>query len=465
MSIFDETRIENDSLGARNISNDVYYGIHTLRAVENFSGISRASLSEFPEFINALASVKEAAALANRDLGVLDGHIAGCIAEACREVSRGLLRDQFPVDMIQGGAGTSTNMNINEVVANRALELYGKNKGQYEHISPLDHVNRGQSTNDVYPTAIRIAVRSSLEPLQSSLEALGSAFRTKAAGYDDTLKLGRTQLQDAVPMTVGQEFRAFAHVVERDSRLIAESDGPLRSVNLGGTAIGTGINGSAGYAEKVVEVLGARLDRPVHCAADLVASTQDVGPLIQASSHIKAVAIDLSKICNDLRLLSSGPRGGFGELVLPAVQAGSSIMPGKINPVIPEAVNQIAFAVIGNDATVSAAGEAGQLQLNAFEPVIVYRILESARMLTLGCTLLKAKCVDDLLVNKKVSKDNVLNSLGLATVLSPYIGYARASRVAKEASEHDCRVIDVVRKHAFSALPPLDEVLSPANMT
>ena len=382
-----ETRREHDSLGEREIPAGAYYGAQTSRAVENFP-ISGIPLSSFPEFINALAIVKKACALANHDLNNLEEAKKSAIVEACDEILAGKLHDQFPVDMIQGGAGTSTNMNTNEVVANVALEVMGKAKGDYAALHPNDDVNMSQSTNDAYPTALRLAVIFAAEPLIAALDELAYAFKAKAVEFSDVLKIGRTQLQDAVPMTLGQEFDAFFVTIKEDVSRIREVAALFREVNLGATAIGTGITADPRYAALAIEELARISKQPLVPASNLIEATSDMGAFVLFSGVLKRVAVKLSKICNDLRLLSSGPRAGFGEIRLPAVQAGSSIMPGKVNPVIPEVVNQVAFIVIGHDLTVTMCAEGGQLQLNAFEPTIGYCLLASLRQLSAAITTL-----------------------------------------------------------------------------
>ena len=364
-----KTRIEHDLLGDREVPADAYWGVHTLRAVENFP-ISGRPIGEVPELVRALAAIKAAAAMANADLGLLSPERRDAIVAACEELRAGKLHDQFVVDQIQGGAGTSTNMNANEVIANRALELMGHAKGEYKYLHPNEHVNMGQSTNDVYPTALRLAAWRGLNNLIIALESLRGAFAEKAVEFADILKMGRTQLQEAVPMTLGQEFNTYAVMMAEDETRLAEVSALVCEINLGATAIGTGITAHPEYAERVRARLAEITTIPVVTAFDLVEATQDTGAFVQVSGVLKRVAVKLSKICNDLRLLSSGPRAGFNEINLPAKQAGSSIMPGKVNPVIPEVVNQVAFEVIGNDVTITMAAEGGQLQLNAFEPVI-----------------------------------------------------------------------------------------------
>ena len=367
-------RIEHDLLGDRAVPAAAYYGVHTLRAVENFP-ITGTSISIYPDLIAALACVKHAAALANRELGLLAEDKAAAIARACKEIGAGALADQFVVDVIQGGAGTSTNMNANEVIANRALELSGKARGDYQHVHPNNHVNLSQSTNDVYPTAVKIALHTAIEDLRAAMRLLVDAFLAKGGEYAPFVKMRRTQLQDAVPMTLGQEFTAFGHTIHEDVDRLGEAQALIREINMGATAIGTGLNAPEGYAEVVRAHLSRITGLDLITAPDLVEATADTGSFVQLSGVLKRCAVKLSKICNDLRLLSSGPRAGFGEINLPPMQPGSSIMPGKVNPVIPEVVNQVCFDIIGGDMTVTMAAEAGKLQPNVFEPVIANRML------------------------------------------------------------------------------------------
>ena len=389
------TRTEHDLLGNREVPADAYYGIHTLRAVENFP-VTGTPISHYPELIRALAQIKMAAARANHDLGLLNRTRTDAIVEACREIEAGKLHDQFVVDVIQGGAGTSTNMNANEVIANRALEILGHQRGDYLHLHPNEHVNMSQSTNDVYPTALKVATYMSIFRLVDAMGYLRAAFQRKAEEFRDVLKMGRTQLQDAVPMTLGQEFSTYAVMLGEDEERLKEAALLIREINLGATAIGTGINAHPHYAPLVCSLLAGISGVPVVTSPNLIEATQDCGSFVQLSGVLKRVAVKLSKTCNDLRLLSSGPRAGFGEINLPARQAGSSIMPGKVNPVIPEVVNQIAFEVIGNDMTVTFAAEAGQLQLNAFEPIIAHSMFKSITHLRQGCLILADRCVDGI---------------------------------------------------------------------
>src|SRR3989454_5821714 len=393
-------RVEHDLIGGRQVPADAYYGVHTLRALENFP-ITGTSISIYPELVSALACIKQAAAIANSELGLLDEKRAVAIRLACEEVREGKLLADFVVDVIQGGAGTSTNMNANEVICNRSLELLGHARGEYQHLHPLDHVNMSQSTNDVYPTAIKLALQFGIKRLAAEMRGLRSAFHQKSIEFESVLKVGRTQLQDAVPMTLGQEFSTYAVMLGEDEQRLAEAGDLIREINLGATAIGTGINAHPDYAPLVTTRLSEVSGVTFISAPNLVEATQDAGSFVQLSGVLKRVAVKLSKVCNDLRLLASGPRAGIGEINLPAVQAGSSIMPGKVNPVIPEVVNQIAFEVIGNDVTVSFAAEAGQLQLNAFGPIIAHSLFKSLTQLRNGCLTLAERCVKGITANRE----------------------------------------------------------------
>ena len=459
------TRAEHDLLGDVSVPASAYYGAHTVRALENFP-ISGASLAMQPHLITALATVKQAAATANRDVGLLARDKAAALVRACMEVRDGALHDQFVVDLIQGGAGTSTNMNANEVLANRALEHLGEARGSYAVLSPLEHVNLGQSTNDVYPTAVKLALDRHLQELLIVLAELRAAFEEKAVEFADILKIGRTQLQDAVPMTLGQEFGAYAVTISEDEQRLAEARLLLHELNLGGTAIGTALNAHPQYREGAVAELRRLTGIPtLRSADDLVEATQDVGVFVQLSGVIKRVAVKLSKICNDLRLLSSGPRAGLNEINLPARQAGSSIMPGKVNPVIPEVVNQIAFEVIGNDVTVTLAAEGGQLQLNAFEPIIARALFASLDHLTAGVRVLTTHCVRGITANEDHLARTVGNSSGLVTALSPLLGYEVATAVAQEAQRRGCGVIELVLDRDLLTPAQLDDLLAPRALT
>ena len=440
-----------------------YYGVHTARALTNFA-ISGMRIGEYPELVVALAAVKQAAAEANHALGLLPDHVARAIVAACREIRNGGLHDEFVVDVIQGGAGTSTNMNANEVIANRALELLGRSRGEYAVVHPLDHVNASQSTNDVYPTAVKLALHLAVERLLEAMDDLRLAFQAKADEFTDVLKLGRTQLQDAVPMTLGQEFGAYAVTLGEDQERLTEATALLREINLGATAIGTGLNADPRYAEAVRARLSGIVELELVTAPHLVEATSDCGVFVQLSGVLKRIAVKLSKTCNDLRLLSSGPTAGFGEINLPPVQAGSSIMPGKVNPVIPEVVSQIAFQVIGNDVTVTFAAEAGQLQLNAFEPVILASLMQSVRHLREGCRTLAARCVRGITANTDHLSHVVAHSIGLVTALSPAIGYEQSSAVAAEALRTGRPIAELVLERGLLTAAELERLLAPANL-
>ena len=458
------TRQEHDLLGDRDVPHEALYGIQTLRALENFP-ITGIPLREFPVLIEALASVKEAAARANHELGLLDDERTDLIVRAAQEIRAGRHHEHFLVDMIQGGAGTSTNMNANEVIANRALELRHEERGRYDVISPNDHVNLSQSTNDVYPTAVRLALHRSLGDFRAELSRLADAFAAKGHEFAPMLKMGRTQMQDAVPMTLGQEFMAFANTLREDVDRLTEAQSLIREINLGATAIGTGINAPPGYADVAAKRLTDVTGIPVLTAPDLVEATSDTGAFVQLSGVMKRTATKLSKICNDLRLLSSGPRAGFGEINLPPMQPGSSIMPGKVNPVIPEVVNQVCFDVIGGDVTVTMAAEAGQLQLNAFEPVIAYRLLRGLDMLRRACAVLRERCIDGITANADRMRHFVEHSIGIVTALVPVIGYEAAGDVAKTALHTGRSVFDIVLERELLTRAQLDAILDPAAMT
>jgi aspartate ammonia-lyase len=457
-------RTEHDLLGDREVPADVYYGVHTLRALENFP-ITGTPISIYPELIKALASIKQAAALANHELGLLDAPRCEAIVKACAELLDGKLHEQFVVDVIQGGAGTSTNMNANEVIANRALELLGHRKGEYQFLHPNEQVNIGQSTNDVYPSALKLATWFGIHGLVDAMAILRGAFEAKAEEFKDVLKMGRTQLQDAVPMTLGQEFSTYAVMLGEDEQRLREAALLICEINMGATAIGTGITAHPDYAPLVLKRLQEITGIPLITAPNLVEATQDCGAFVQLSGVLKRVAIKLSKTCNDLRLLSSGPRAGLGEINLPPMQAGSSIMPGKVNPVIPEVVNQIAFEVIGNDITVSFAAEAGQLQLNAFEPIIAHSIFKSVSHLRNGCLTLAERCVKGITANVDRLRASVENSIGIVTALNPYIGYANATAVAQEAHATGDSVYAIVLRRGLMSKQHLDDVLRPEVLT
>jgi len=457
------TRKEHDLLGERDVPYEFYYGIQTLRAVENF-GITGISISHFPDLIVALAQVKLAAARANHEMGLLPDPIARTIFLACEEIINGKLHTHFVVDMIQGGAGTSTNMNANEVIANRSLEMLGYSRGDYDHCHPNNHVNLSQSTNDAYPTALAIAFIYSNRKLVEVLKKLIASFRAKGREFAPIIKMGRTQLQDAVPMSLGQEFEAYAVTLEDEVERLEQNASLFCEVNLGGTAIGTGINTTPGYPEAAIRHLRDLTGLPLKLAPDLIEATQDTGAFVIYSSAVKRLALKLSKICNDLRLLSSGPRAGIHEINLPKMQPGSTIMPGKVNPVIPEVVNQIAFKVIGNDLTVSWAAEAGQLELNVFEPVIAQSLFESIEMLKNGMETLKYRCVDGITANEKRCRELVEASIGLVTALVPVLGYDICTMLAKEALARERNVYDLVLEKGLLSRDKIEEILKPENM-
>ena len=459
-----DTRIEHDLLGDRAIPAGAYYGVHTLRAVENFP-ISGNPISIYPDLILALACIKQAAALANHELGMLDRAKAGAIGSACEAIRAGKLHDQFVVDVIQGGAGTSTNMNANEVIANLGLEHLGHARGEYQYLHPNEDVNMSQSTNDVYPTALKVAGYFGIFRLVDAMAVLRRAFEAKADEFRDVLKMGRTQLQDAVPMTLGQEFSTYAVMLGEDEERLKEAAMLIREINLGATAIGTGINAHPQYAGLVCRRLSEITGIPLITSPNLIEATQDCGAFVQVSGVLKRVAVKLSKTCNDLRLLSSGPRAGLNEINLPPMQAGSSIMPGKVNPVIPEVVNQIAFEVIGNDVTVSFAAEAGQLQLNAFEPIIAHSLFKSITHLRNGCLTLAERCVKGITANRERLRATVENSIGVVTALNPYIGYANATQVAQEALATGRSVAELVLEKKLLSKERLDEILQPEILT
>lgn len=457
-------RIEEDLLGMREVPADAYYGIHTLRAIENFY-ISGNKISDIPEFVRGMVMVKQAAAMANRELKTLPRNVANIIIQACDEVLKnGTCMDQFPVDVYQGGAGTSVNMNTNEVLANIGLELMGHQKGEYQYLNPNDHVNMCQSTNDAYPTGFRIAVYHSLLALIDAINSLSQGFERKAEQFGDILKMGRTQLQDAVPMTVGQEFKAFSVLLKEETRSILHTAQLLLEVNLGATAIGTRLNTPEGYQTLAVNYLAQVSQLPVVAAEDLIEATSDCGAYVMVHSSLKRLAVKLSKICNDLRLLSSGPRTGLNEINLPQLQAGSSIMPAKVNPVVPEVVNQVCFKVIGNDIAVTMAAEAGQLQLNVMEPVIGQAMFESISILTNACYNLLEKCVNGITVNQSICESYVFNSIGIVTYLNPYIGHHNGDIVGKICAETGRSVRDVVLERGLLTEAELDDIFSVKNL-
>jgi aspartate ammonia-lyase len=458
------TRTEHDLLGARDVPADAYFGVQTDRALENFH-ISGVQLRLYPDLIKALAMVKLAAARANFECGQFDAAILKGIEGACDEIIAGRLHDQFRLDVFQGGAGTSTNMNANEVIANRALELMGHQKGAYAYCSPHDHVNCSQSTNDAYPTALHVGMALGNVRLVAAVNALVEAFRAKSREFQRVLKMGRTQLQDAVPMTLGQEFAAFGESLAGEVRALEIVQGVLCETNMGATAIGTGLNAPAGYAERCNEHLARITGMPIRLAPDLIEATQDTQAFVLYSACMKSLAIKLSKICNDLRLLSSGPRCGLREINLPPKQPGSSIMPGKVNPVIPEVVNMVCFRVIGSDLTVSLAAEGGQLQLNVFEPVIAACVFEAQTMFINAASTLRTHCVEGITPNEDVCRHYVDYSIGTVTALNPVIGYDRATELATEAMRSGRGILELIREKKILSESQIAEVLDPASMT
>ncbi len=445
-------------LGDYQVPIKAYWGVHTARAVDNFP-ISGVPIGHYRSLIRALAIVKQAAAQANFELGELSAEINDAISKACQEVADGKFDSEFVVDAIQGGAGTSTNMNANEVIANRAIEILGGTKGDYDIVHPLNDVNKSQSTNDVYPTALKLALILEINELLKAMAHLKGAFQGKADEFKDVIKMGRTQLQDAVPMTLGQEFATFSRMTMEDIQRLQETVPLLREINLGGTAIGTGLNAPAGYAQKACSILSKLSGFDFVVAEDMVEATQDAGVFVMVSGVLKRIAVKLSKTSNDLRLLSSGPRAGLDEINLPPRQAGSSIMPGKVNPVIPEVVNQIAFAVIGNDVTVTMAAEAGQLQLNAFEPIMCRALMMSITQLRQGCYVLADACVSGITANVEKLRKSVEHSIGLVTVISPLLGYENATIVAQKALADGTSVREVVLELKLMTAAEFDELL------
>ena len=458
------TRIEHDLLGEKAVPAEAYYGVQTARALENFR-ISGVPLHLYPDAIGGLAMVKLAAARANFACGQFSREILDGIEGACLELIGGKLHDEFRLDVFQGGAGTSTNMNANEVIANRALELMGHRKGEYRHCSPHDHVNASQSTNDAYPTGLHVGMALGNIRLVAAIKELIEAFRAKGREFTRIVKMGRTQLQDAVPMTLGQEFAAFGETLAGEVRALEAIQQVLCEINMGATAIGTGLNAPAGYAEKCTEHLAQITGLPIHLAPDLIEATQDTQAFVLYSSCMKSLAIKLSKVCNDLRLLSSGPRCGLREINLPAKQPGSSIMPGKVNPVIPEVVNMVCFRVIGSDLTVSMAAEAGQLQLNVFEPVIAACIFESQTMFINAADTLRVHCVEGITANEDVCRRYVEYSIGTVTALNPVIGYDRSTELAAEAMRTGRGILELIRERKILTEEQIASVLDPVAMT
>ncbi len=458
-----KTRIESDLIGSREVPESALYGVQTLRGIENFN-ISKFHLNEYPLFIQGLAITKMGAAMANRELDLLTEEQANAIIEACKEILDGKHHDQFPVDMIQGGAGTTTNMNANEVIANRALELMGHKRGEYQFCSPNDAVNRSQSTNDAYPTAIHIGLYYTHLKLVEHFKALIASFRKKAEEMAHIVKMGRTQLEDAVPMTLGQTFNGFASILEQEVANLNYAAQDFLTVNMGATAIGTGITAEPGYAEKCVAALRQITGLEIRLAKDLVGATSDTSCMVGYSGAMRRIAVKMNKICNDLRLLASGPRCGFGEINLPAMQPGSSIMPGKVNPVIPEVMNQISYKVIGNDLCVTMSGEAAQMELNAMEPVMAQCCFESADLFMNGFDTMRTLCIDVITAKEERFRQEVHDSIGVVTALNPVIGYKNSTKIAKEAQQTGKGVYELVLEHDILSKEDLDTILKPENM-
>lgn len=456
-------RVESDLLGELQVPAEAYYGVQTQRAINNYK-ISGKHMCDYPEYVKAIAYVKLAAAEANHELGQLPDDVADAMCRACREIIDGKFHENFVTDMVQGGAGTSVNMNANEVIANRALELMGYEKGDYQHCWPNDHCNCGQSTNDVYPTTIRLTFIEMNKQLVAALERLVASFRKKGEEFKNNIKMGRTQLQDAVPMTSGQEFTAFANTLEEEIGNLNRNVELMLEINMGATAIGTGLNAVPGYAELCTKKLAELTGENFTLGKDLVEATPDTGDYVSYSGALKRLAVKLSKICNDLRLMASGPRCGLHEINLPPMAPGSSIMPGKVNPVIPEMTNQTCFKVIGNDTTVMIAAEAGQLQLNVMEPVITQCIIESQTWLGRAMDTLRERCVDGITVNAEHNAETVRNSIGIVTALNPYIGYKNSTKIAKEALETGASVYDLVLRDKILTKEKLDAILDPKHM-
>ncbi len=462
MDITQQFRSEHDSIGNRNLPKDAYYGVQSLRAAENFH---ITGLTMHPELINSIAEIKKAAAITNLEIGLLDKQVADAIIKACDEIITGEFHEEFIVDPIQGGAGTSLNMNANEVIANRAIEILGGNKGDYSLVNPNDHVNCGQSTNDVFPSAGKLAVLKLLIKAQIQLERLYRALIDKAQEFDDVLKMGRTQLQDAVPIRLGQEFRAYSEGIRRDIARLERVQDEMRSLNMGGTAVGTGINADEMYIKRIVPNLSLVSGLRLIQAYDLVDATQNLDGFVAVSGAVKTCAVNLSKMCNDLRLLSSGPRCGFGEINLPARQNGSSIMPGKVNPVIPEVVNQVAFNIMGNDLTITMAAEGGQLELNAFEPIIFWNLTHAVEFLTYAVNTLTDNCIVGITANRERCQHLVDESVGTITALTPHIGYEPAANIAKEAIQTGMQVKELILKKEILDQESIEKILDPYAMT
>ncbi|MBC5732786.1 aspartate ammonia-lyase [Flavonifractor sp. DFI.6.63] len=455
-------RSEHDSVGERAVPKDVYYGVQSLRAAENFP---ITGLAMHPELINSIAEIKKASAITNYEIGLLEKRVADAIVAACEEIAAGKLHEAFIVDPIQGGAGTSLNMNANEVIANRAIELLGGEKGDYRLVNPNDHVNYGQSTNDVFPSAGKLAVLKLLVRAQIQLERLYQALVEKAEEFDGVIKMGRTQMQDAVPIRLGQEFRAYSEAVRRDIARFERAKDEMRCLNMGGTAIGTGINADEQYLRRIVPNLSKVTGLSLVQAFNLIDATQNLDEFVAVSGAVKTCAVNLSKMSNDLRLMSSGPRCGFGEINLPPRQNGSSIMPGKVNPVIPEVVNQVAFNIIGNDMTVTMAAEAGQLELNAFEPIIFYNLIQSVETLTYAVHTLVDHCIVGITANRERCRDMVEHSVGIITALCPHVGYEKAAEMAKRAIETGAPVRRLILEEGLLDEASLDKILDPYSMT
>jgi aspartate ammonia-lyase len=460
----DTVRVEKDLLGPKEIPASAYYGVQTARALENFQ-ISDITINHYPGFVEAWAIVKLAAAQANTDVGAMKPEKLAAIEKASQAVLDGKYHEQFLVDWYQGGAGTSTNMNANEVLANVALELTGHKKGEYQYVDPHDDLNMSQSTNDSYPTAIKVAILLRNDKLVAELEKLAASFRVKGDAYLEMVKMGRTELQDAVPMTVGQEFHAFADSLETEIQFLKLAEKSLYSVNMGATAIGTGINVPKGYPEKCAAHLAKLTGKPIVPASDMLAATWDQQGFVVYSSALRSLAIKLSKIASDLILLTSGPRAGLFEINLPALQPGSSIMPGKVNPVIPELVNLIAFRVIGNDYSVSLAGTHGQLQLNAYEPIEGLAIIESQSLLYRGSIAFRSKCVDGITVNEKVLQHYMETTVGIVTALNPILGYEKATELAAEAYKTNKGILEIIREQHLLTEQQINQLLDPAKLT
>ena len=457
-----EFRVEKDSIGTKDVPENVYYGVQSLRAAENFH---ITGLNMHPEIINSLAYIKKAAAITNCEAGLLDKRRTQAIVQACDEILEGKFREDFIVDPIQGGAGTSLNMNANEVIANRAIEILGGKKGDYSVVNPNDHVNCGQSTNDVIPTAGKMTSLRLLKKLKKQLLRLHSALEQKADEFDSVIKMGRTQLQDAVPIRLGQEFKAYSVAILRDLNRMDKAMDEMRTLNMGGTAVGTGLNADESYLRRIVPNLSEISGMDLVQAYDLIDATQNLDSFVAVSGAVKACAVTLSKIANDLRLMSSGPRAGFGEINLPAKQNGSSIMPGKVNPVIPEVVNQVAFNAIGNDMTITMAAEAGQLELNAFEPIIFYCLFQSIDTIAYAVNTFVDNCVIGITANETRCRYFVENSVGIITAICPYVGYQKAAEIAKEAIKTGESVRKLIIEKGLLTKEQMDEIMDPVQMT